>query len=74
MVVAGVTPPGPGVERPAPGAAAGSVVARVVAVVQPDNAASIRVLEKLGFRPEEAVTEPERGDQLALFALRARAA
>ena len=44
---------------------------RVVAVVQPDNAASIRVLEKLGFAPDGTVTEPTRGEELARFALEA---
>lgn len=44
---------------------------RVVAVVQPDNAASIRVLEKLGFAPDGIVVEPTHGKELARFALEA---
>ena len=41
---------------------------RVAAVVQPDNPGSIRVLEKLGFTRERAVTDPA-GVELALFSL-----
>lgn len=41
---------------------------RVVAVVTPHNAASIRLLGKLGLRFERTVEEPRTGEQLALFA------
>lgn len=35
---------------------------RIVATVRPDNAASIRLLEKLGLRFERALDRPEGGD------------
>jgi len=42
-------------------------LSRIVAVVQPDNAASIRLLEKLGMRFERMVTLNETGPELQLF-------
>lgn len=41
---------------------------RIVAVVAPGNAASIRLLEKLGLRFERTVVDPRTGEHLALFA------
>lgn len=41
---------------------------RIVAVVLPDNRGSIRVLEKLGLRPQGTVTDPSDGTSLRLFA------
>lgn len=41
---------------------------RVVAVVQPDNAPSIRLLEKLGFTFETIVADPYNGAELMRYA------
>jgi len=40
---------------------------RVVAIVRPDNVASIRVLEKIGMRPERLVQLSHTDHQLMLF-------
>lgn len=40
---------------------------RIVAVVVPENRGSIRVLEKLDFRPAGSVTDPSDGTALRLF-------
>jgi len=52
-------------------AAAGSVygLSRVVAIVQPDNAASLRVLERLGFVLERMVQMPGGDRDLKLMAI-----
>jgi RimJ/RimL family protein N-acetyltransferase len=42
-------------------------LARVVAIVRPDNAASIRVLEKIGMRPERRVQLSHTDHELMLF-------
>lgn len=42
---------------------------RVLAIVNPDNAASIRVLEKLGLRHEGPVQLSPEGEVLALYAI-----
>ncbi len=41
---------------------------RLVAVVQPENRPSIRLLEKLGFRPERMVRLASDGPDLSLYA------
>jgi RimJ/RimL family protein N-acetyltransferase len=41
---------------------------RIVAVVTPHNAASIRLLEKIGMHFERTVVDPKSGEQLSLFA------
>ena len=41
---------------------------RVVAIVQRDNAASIRVLERLGMRAAGTVVPPQEDNELLLFA------
>ena len=42
-------------------------LARVLAITSPDNEASIRLLEKLGFRFEGMVRVPEDGPEVRLF-------
>jgi RimJ/RimL family protein N-acetyltransferase len=42
---------------------------RVVAITSPDNVASIRLLEKLGFRFERMARVPEDGPEVMLFGL-----
>lgn len=49
-------------------ARAAGTFARLVAVVTPDNEASTRVLERLGFGFERVVIDPQ-GDELRLFTL-----
>jgi RimJ/RimL family protein N-acetyltransferase len=44
---------------------------RLLAVVTPDNAPSIRLLEKLGFCPDGTVIDPADGAELELFVFRA---
>jgi RimJ/RimL family protein N-acetyltransferase len=43
---------------------------RLVAVVQPENQPSIRVLEKLGLRPERTVRLDPKGPDLVLYAIK----
>jgi len=43
---------------------------RLLAVVLPDNAASIRVLEKLEFAPVRTITDPRTGTSLSLCELK----
>ena len=43
---------------------------RIVATVRPDNAASIRLLEKLGLRFERVIQAPDTARDLQLFAMR----
>jgi RimJ/RimL family protein N-acetyltransferase len=40
---------------------------RIVAIVRPDNAASIRVLEKIGMRPERRVQLSHTDHELMLY-------
>ena len=42
-------------------------LARVVAIIDPDNAASLAVARKLGLAPSGRVVHPERGTPLELF-------
>ena len=42
---------------------------RIVAITSPDNAASIRLLEKLGFRFERMARASEKEAEVRLFAL-----
>lgn len=42
---------------------------RVVATVRPDNAASIRLLEKLGLRFERSIVAPDTTRELQLFGI-----
>jgi ribosomal-protein-alanine N-acetyltransferase len=44
--------------------------ARVASVLHPDNAASIRVAEKLGEHPLATVPWPETGLELLVYAVR----
>ena len=44
---------------------------RLVAIVLPDHAASIRILEKLQFQRTGSTTDPRSGEDLALFERRA---
>jgi RimJ/RimL family protein N-acetyltransferase len=44
---------------------------RVLGVVIPDNTASIRLLEKLGFRAEGTIADPSDGAELRLYAFHA---
>jgi len=46
---------------------------RVVAITSPDNVASIRLLEKLGFRFERMARVPEDGPEVRLFGIGGRA-
>ncbi|MBK8314620.1 MAG: GNAT family N-acetyltransferase [Acidobacteria bacterium] len=41
---------------------------RIVAITKPDNAGSIRVLEKIGFRFEKMIKLSDEGHELKLFA------
>jgi RimJ/RimL family protein N-acetyltransferase len=41
---------------------------RLLAIVSPDNAGSIRLLERLGFRFETMVPSPDGRGELRLFA------
>lgn len=41
----------------------------LLAIVQPDNAASITLLQRLGFQYTESMVHPEGGEQLSVFAL-----
>ena len=41
--------------------------ARELAITDPENAASQRVLERVGFRFESRITEPPNGKELCLF-------
>jgi RimJ/RimL family protein N-acetyltransferase len=41
---------------------------RLVAITSPDNDASMRVLERIGFRFEKTIREPSDGEELRLFA------
>ena len=45
----------------------------VLAVVMPDNTASIRLLERLGFCAEDSIADPADGAELELFVFRAAA-
>jgi len=42
---------------------------RLVATVRPDNAASIRLLDKLGLRFERSITAPDSARELQLFGI-----
>lgn len=44
---------------------------RIVAIVNPDNQASIRVLERIGMHPESRVRMPGEDHDVQLFAIRA---
>jgi RimJ/RimL family protein N-acetyltransferase len=44
-------------------------LSRVVAITAPDNDASIRVLEKIGFRFEEMIRVSDEGPEIRLFAI-----
>jgi RimJ/RimL family protein N-acetyltransferase len=44
-------------------------IARVVAIVSPDNAPSIRLLERLGFAYERAVQVAPNAEEVALYAM-----
>jgi len=47
---------------------------RLLAITAPDNEASIRLLEKLGFRFERMARVPEDGPEVQVFGLAAKAA
>jgi RimJ/RimL family protein N-acetyltransferase len=42
---------------------------QICAIVLPDNRASLAVLERLGFRHERTVTQPDTGEELLLWSV-----